>query len=107
MPRYMDTCTHCGYVREKKSLVQDVPGEMTELQTMSRESKQDFWSMCQFKIKYNGWTEKRALAAYKTHFGVWPKGLHTVPMPPDVKFEKTAKAGMIRYLKSKQKGAGK
>ncbi len=107
MPRYMDTCAHCGYVREKKSLVQDVPGEMTELQTMSRESKQDFWSMCQFKIKYNGWTEKRALAAYKTHFGVWPKGLHTVPMPPDLKFEKTAKAGMIRYLKSKQKGARK
>jgi len=107
-PAWSDTCAQCGHVREKRNMVEEVSGEMKELQgSTSRESKQDFWSMCQFKIKYNGWTEKRALAAYKTHFGVWPKGLHTVPMPPDVKFEKTAKAGMIRYLKSKQKGAGK
>jgi superfamily II DNA or RNA helicase len=100
-----DTCYHCGHTRERLSKVAEVAGEMEELKgAMTRENKQDFWSMCQYKIKYGGWSDKRALAAYKNQFGVWPKALHTIPMPPDVKFEKSAKAAMIRYLKGKQKG---
>lgn len=104
-PSGSDTCLHCGYVREKKSMVGSLPGEMTEIKgAPTKEGKQDFWSMVQYKIKYGGWSEKRGLAAYKNQFGVWPKGLHTSPMPPDVKFEKAVKAAMIRYLKGKQKG---
>lgn len=104
-PSGSDTCLHCGHTRERRSKVAEVAGEMEELKgAMSRESKQDFWSMCQYKIQYSGWSEKRALAAYKSQFGVWPKGLHTTPMPPDLKFDKTAKSNMIRFLKGKQKG---
>ena len=104
-PSGSDTCYHCGHTRERRSKVAEVAGEMEELKgAMNKENKQDFWSMVQYKIKYNGWSEKRGLAAYKNQFGVWPKGLHTTPMPPDAKFERTAKAAMIRYLKGKQKG---
>ena len=59
--------------------------------------------MCQFKIQYGGWNEKRALAAYKNKFGVWPKGLHKVPITPSPQFERDAKASLIRYLKGKGK----
>ena len=104
-PSGSDTCLHCGHTRERRSKVAEVAGEMEELKgVMTRESKQDFWSMVQYKIKYSGWSEKRGLALYKGNFGVWPKGLHTVPMPPDVKFERASKAAMIRYLKGKKKG---
>ena len=78
---------------------------MEELKgAMTKENKQDFWSMVQYKIKYSGWSEKRGLAAYKNKFGVWPKGLHTTPMPTDLKFDRAAKASMIKYFKSKEKG---
>jgi superfamily II DNA or RNA helicase len=107
-PSGSDTCLHCGHTRERRSKVAEVAGEMEELKgAMTKENKQDFWSMVQYKIKYSGWSEKRGLSAYKNQFGVWPKALHTIPMPPDVKFEKSAKAAMIRYLKGKGKAVVK
>jgi superfamily II DNA or RNA helicase len=101
---YTDTCLNCGYIRERKNQVEAVAGELHELKTANKlDNKQDYWSMCQFKIKYGGWNEKRALAAYKTKFGVWPKALHKEPMTPSPQFERDAKASLIRYLKGKAK----
>jgi superfamily II DNA or RNA helicase len=101
---YTDTCLSCGYIRERKNQVEAVAGELHELKTANKlDNKQDYWSMCQFKIKYGGWNEKRALAAYKTKFGVWPKALHKEPMTPSPQFERDAKASLIRYLKGKAK----
>lgn len=103
MPRFADTCSHCGYVKEKKSLVDSVPGEMTELQAMSRENKQAWWSMCQWKVQHEGWSPGRAAHTYKDKFGVWPKGLADVPAPPTIAFEKAVKASIIRYIKGLKK----
>ena len=103
MPRFADTCSHCGYVREKKNLVDSVPGEMTELQAMSRENKQAWWSMCQWKVQHEGWSPGRAAHTYKDKFGVWPKGLLDIPAPPDIKFEKAVRASVIRYIKGLKK----
>jgi superfamily II DNA or RNA helicase len=101
---YSDVCLSCGYVRERKNQVEAVAGELHELKTANKlDNKQDYWSMCQFKIQYGGWNEKRALAAYKNKFGVWPKGLHKVPITPSPQFERDAKASLIRYLKGKAK----
>jgi superfamily II DNA or RNA helicase len=101
---YSDVCLSCGFVRERKNQVEAVAGELHELKTANKlDNKQDYWSMCQFKIKYHGWNEKRALAAYKTKFGVWPKALHKEPMTPSDQFERDAKASLIRYLKGKGK----
>lgn len=103
-PGGLDTCLNCGHTRERKSKVEAVPGEMVELKSSTNHlGKQDYWSMCQHKVKFGGWSDKRALAAYKNKFGVWPKGLADVPMHPSLQFEKDAKAAMIRYLK----GVGK
>jgi len=101
-PSGSDTCSHCGYVRAKKSMVESVPGEMEELTQQSREAKQAFWSMCQYKVQHHGWQPGRAAHTYKDKFGVWPKGLLDTAAPPDWTFEKFVKAKLIRYLKGKK-----
>jgi superfamily II DNA or RNA helicase len=99
-----DTCIHCGYTREKRSMVESVPGEMEELKAAaSRESKQDWYSMCQYMVKNHGWSTGRAAHTYKDKFGVWPKGLAEAPKTPSVEFDKAVKAALIRYLKGKAK----
>jgi superfamily II DNA or RNA helicase len=99
-----DTCIHCGYTREKRSMVESVPGEMEELKAAaSRESKQDWYSMCQYMVKNHGWSTGRAAHTYKDKFGVWPKGLAETPKAPTVEFDKAVKAALIRYLKGKGK----
>lgn len=106
MPRYMDTCTHCGYVREKKSLVQDVPGEMSELHTMSRENKQAWWSGLQWYVQAMGKSPGWAAHTYKDKFGVWPRNLSDAPAtPPDevVKFVEKKKRAYIRMMKKGMK----
>ena len=98
-----DTCIHCGYTREKRSMVESVPGEMEELKAAaSRESKQDWYSMCQYMVKYHGWSTGRAAHTYKDKFGVWPKGLAETPKAPSIEFDKAVKAALIRYLKGKK-----
>jgi len=99
-----DTCIHCGYTREKRSMVESVPGEMEELKAAaSRESKQDWYSMCQYMVKNHGWSPGRAAHTYKDKFGVWPKGLAETPKTPSIEFDKAVKAALIRYLKGKGK----
>ncbi len=102
-PARADTCLHCGYVKAKKNTVDAVAGRMEELtQGVSRGDKQDWWSMCQFKVHYSGWSTGRAAHTYKDKFGVWPKGLQDVPKAPSIEFEKAVKAALIRYIKGKK-----
>lgn len=99
-----DMCGHCGYVKQPKNLVSSVPGEMSELTgVMSRESKQDFWSMMVYKKMYSGWSDGRAAHTYKDKFGVWPKGLIDTPKIPSLETEKFIKSRMIAFLKSKKR----
>jgi superfamily II DNA or RNA helicase len=98
-PRGSDTCAHCGHVRERKSMVQSVPGQMEELGSMSRDDKQAWWSMAQFKVQTGSWSGKRALANYREKFGVWPRGLHDNPLPPTRAFESFAIKSIRKYLK--------
>lgn len=101
-PGSSDTCVHCGYVRQRKSMVEAVAGYMEELQTGGNmEDKQKFWSMCRYNELYRGWSRSRCLAVYKERFGTWPRGLSDQAMTPDFKFENYMKAKLIRYLKGK------
>ena len=100
-----DSCTNCGHTRQRRSLLSEMPGIIEELSAKAKkDDKQAFWSMCQFKVKVNGWHPGRAAHLYKDKFGVWPKGLADIPYPPDMKFEKFVKSRVIAYLKGKQKG---
>ena len=102
-PKGSDTCTHCGHVRERKSLVQSVPGIMEELGVASRDSKQKWWNQIQWKIQFEGWSPGRGAHVYREKFGTWPRGLSdSHPEAPTPEFNKHVRAGLIRYLKGKR-----
>jgi hypothetical protein len=101
-PRGSDTCTNCGHVRERKSAVVSVPGEMQELGPMSRDDKQAWWSMAQYKVQTGSWSDKRALANYRERYGVWPRGLHERPLLPSREFESFAIKSIRKFLKGKR-----
>ena len=100
-PKGSDTCTNCGHVRERKSQVVTVPGEMKELGAMqSKTSKQEFWSMLQWYVEHAGWSRGRAAHTYKEKFGVWPRGLHDGPMPPNAEIQKFIDARLKAFINS-------
>lgn len=102
-PSRSDTCLHCGHTRQRKNMVDSVPGEMEELTgSKSREEKQDWWSMCQYKIQYSGWSAGRAAHTYKDKYGAWPRGLIDVPKAPDIVFERAVKAALRKFIQGKR-----
>jgi DNA repair protein RadD len=102
-PAGSDTCLNCGHTRERRSMVEAVPGEMEELSgSASRDTKQAFWSMCVHKMNIAGWSRGRAAHLYKDRYGVWPRGLVDTPSTPDFKFEKFVKSRIIAFLKGKK-----
>ena len=104
-PSGSDVCIHCGHVRERKNKIGSLPGEMQEIgaSTANRNEKQAFWSMCQHKVRFDGWSSGRAAHTYKDKFGVWPKGLLDAPLFPDAKFEKFVRAKLIRFIKGQRR----
>jgi len=99
MPGYMDVCSHCGHVRERRNKVESVPGEMSELATMSRENKQEWWSQLMWYTEHSGWSQGRAAHTYKDKFGVWPKNLSDTPKQPSLEVEKFVDSRIKAYIK--------
>jgi superfamily II DNA or RNA helicase len=98
-----DVCYNCGFVKEKLNKVVAVAGEMHELAgSMNMDDKQKFWSMCQHKVFYGGWSSGRAAHTYKDKFGVWPRGLigsTSTPTPEVIKFIDSRVKAYIRQMK--------
>ena len=99
-----DVCSHCGHVRERMNKVSAVPGEMHELKSglKSTDDKQAWWSMCQYKVRSEGWSSGRAAHTYKEKFGVWPRGLDDSVKFPSPQFDKAVRASLIKYLRGKR-----
>jgi superfamily II DNA or RNA helicase len=96
-----DTCYNCGYVRERTNKVIDVAGELEELSgAMGHVSKQEFWSMMQYYIRYKGWSKGRAANTYKDKFGVWPRLLDdSQVVMPSKEVEKFVQKKLYAFLK--------
>jgi superfamily II DNA or RNA helicase len=74
----MGICPSCGFVPERKSNIEHVAGELSEMggkAGVTKEIKQNFYSeliaYCRMKGYKYGWAANQ----YKAKFGVWPKGL--------------------------------
>lgn len=94
------SCGYCGFVRERPSMVESVPGEMQELSHATREDKQRFWSMMRYKVVIEGWSAGRASHTYREKFGVWPRGLDDDKfLVPDEECEAFCKVLLKRYLR--------
>jgi superfamily II DNA or RNA helicase len=97
-----DTCYNCGHVRERQNKVSAVAGKMEELAlaTMSRENKQEFWSMMQYYVRNEGWSSGRAANTYRDKFGVWPRGLNDNQiMLPSPEVKKFIRSKLHAFLK--------
>ena len=87
-PGNSDTCTHCGYRREKKSLSLTVPGEMLELtgdapkkEKHSGEYKERFYQMLLGYCAAKGYRDGWAFHHYQEKFKVQPAWKKQVAAP--------------------------
>ena len=96
-----DTCHNCGYVKMKKSKVEQVAGTLEELGGPSdRDIKQKWWSMLNWYVRNQKWNPGRAAHLYKEKFGVWPRSLHDMPEIPDREITKFVDNSIRKYVRS-------
>jgi superfamily II DNA or RNA helicase len=96
-----DTCHNCGYVKMKKSKVEQVAGTLEELGGPSdRDIKQKWWSMLNWYVRNQNWNPGRAAHLYKEKFGVWPRSLHDMPEIPDKEVLKFVDNSIRKYVRS-------
>ena len=103
-----DVCSTCGYVREKKVLVQTVAGEMLELtgneakkEKFSAEYKAEFYAQALGYCENKGYKAGKAFFMYQEKFGVQPSMAKPAPKQPQTDLYNFIKYQAIK----KQKGA--
>jgi len=96
-----DVCSHCGFVRERRSKVIDQPGEMVELEgkSVAKADKQAFYSELLYLVKNRGYKEGWAAWKYKEKFGVFPRLLEKIETMPSMQTLKWLKSRAIAYSK--------
>jgi len=86
-PPHTDTCPSCGYVKKKMNLVDHVAGELHELVGTTkamRNEKQTFYSELIYIANERNYNIHWASHKYREKFGVWPRGLEDVQVPPSI-----------------------
>lgn len=98
-----DTCSCCGYTRPVQSLVEAVPGEMTELKGgAKKEDKQRWYSELLAITRSHGWADGAAAHKYRDRFGCWPVRLERVTRTPSAEVIGWEKSRRIAWAKSKK-----
>lgn len=102
-----DVCTNCGYVRERRSDVVAVPGEMSEIgqlikkEKYSAEFKQDFYAQLLGYALSKGHAKGSAYHKYKEKFSVAPSMATPAPKTPTLETLGWIKSRQIAYAKRK------
>lgn len=103
-PRGADSCPQCGHVRQRKSQIESVPGQLTELSSGNPvENRQSFYSELLGYAKARNYNLHWASHKYKEKFGVWPRGLREVATDPSVKTQGWIKSRNIAWAKARNK----
>lgn len=104
-PGNSDTCIHCGHVRQRRSQLKIVDGEMEELIEGGQWANQDdFYAMCKWMVYNRGWAPGRAAHTFRDKFGIFPRGMsETRTKRPDAAFERFVKHRLIAFLKGKSR----
>jgi len=107
-PKGAQSCPSCGHVRQRKSQVESVAGEMQELTTNKNKlNKQDFYSELLFFAKERGYNLNWAAHKYREKFGVWPRGLQETPQPYTLVTANWIRSRNIAWAKARNRiGAG-
>lgn len=107
-PPNLDTCAHCGYVRQRHNGVVVLPGEMEELARRERAEKVDkqrWYSELLWIAEQRGYQKGWAAHKYREKFGVWPRGVQEQPASPGFDVLKWVQSQQIRWAKSRQRVA--
>ena len=97
-------CGNCGHVRPIRATVQNVPGELLELQAANSKlqiNNQEFYSQLLHYARSRNFKEGWASHKYKEKFGVYPRGLSQVAKSPNTDTLNWIKSRAIAFAKSK------
>jgi len=106
-PGASDTCPCCGYVRQRRSEVIALPGELQALGEggASRETKQLWYSMLKHIQEERGYSAGWLGHKFKEKFGVWPRGLSEHTTEPTTECLRWERSRRIAWAKSKHREA--
>ena len=103
-PVKSDICPNCGCVREKKPMIEVIPGALEELGGVAgRQDRQRFYSELLFIAQMKNYNPHWAAHKYREKFGVWPRGLDegsSVPTPATINW---VKSRQIAWAKAQRK----
>lgn len=102
-----DTCGECGHVRKRMVTVENVAGEMFELNTATNPilDRQHFYSELLCFAQIRGYKEGWCAHKYKEKFGAFPRGLSKTPRTTSVETAKWIRSRMIAFSKSSARRA--
>lgn len=102
-PRNSDVCACCGYVRERRNDVIEVPGELVELagHKATRDDKQLWYSSLLHYARGRGYADGWVAHKYRAKFGVWPRGLVNIETAPTPQIASWIRSQAIRYAKGR------
>lgn len=105
-PQDSDTCAHCGMVRTRKSKVEAVAGEMSELHGQKKdkytsEYKEAFYHGLIGHLRQGGKNEGRAYHLYKEKFGVYPTWKKEA-IEPTIEIMNWVHRANIKFAKSRK-----
>jgi len=103
-PKNSDTCPACGHVRKRKNLVESVAGELVELVSgnkVKKDDKQIFYSELLYYANQRNYNPNWASHKYREKFGVWPRGLEDVQVPPSINTMKWITHKQIQWARKR------
>lgn len=106
-------CPACGHMPEKKAKylahtdaeLGEITGGKTKKKVYSQQEKQDWYSMLLCIQKEKGYKSGWVANQYRNKFGVWPRGMNEVWMPPSIEVTRWIKHQQIKFYKAKEKGS--
>ena len=104
-PGKSDTCPSCGHTRARRSEVVAVPGELQELgggSMVSRELKQRWYSELLGIATDRGYADGWVGHKFREKFGVWPRSLERVAVPPSIEVARWEKSRRIAWAKGRK-----
>lgn len=101
-PAGCDSCPSCGHVRQRRSQVMAVPGELQELGPQKKQQdRQKFYSELLFVAAQRAYKPGWAAHKFKEKFGVHPRGLHQLPTTPSLETLNWIRHRNIAWAKSR------
>lgn len=105
-PKGTDTCPSCGHVRQRRSQVEAVAGQLEELQQGSKapkDDRQNFYSELIYFARQRGYNPHWASHKYREKFGMWPRGLSDAPRITSLATQNWIKSRTIAWVKARNR----